>query len=233
MRRMNRIAREIIMRRRRGDSRRGDYDYRDRRGDMDYDSEDYARGGRGGRRDRGDMRDRNDYGDYAQGVRGTGRYGIGGRDYYGDRARRDGHYYDDEEEDFARGGRGRDRRRDYRDYADDEEEFRLTTSDIKEWKKMLKNADGTLGEKFTKEEIESAAEKLGVDYDGYTEKEFCLAANILYSDFGKALKQYIPEEKEAVVYAKMAKAFLEDPDAPEGGEKLAIYYNCIAKQDEE
>ena len=229
---MNSIARNIIMNRRRRDSR-GDYrsDYgrgnysisgeydrrRDRNMDYlrdynDYD-DDYARG---------DRRDRR--GDYAQGVKGTGRYGIGGSRYYGDRMR-DGHY-DEEEEDFARG-----RMRDRRDYAD--ESLRLTKSDIRDWKRSLENADGSLGEHFDKTEIENAAEKVGVRYNGYDENELCLTANVLYSDYGSVLKSYIPPEKEAMVYTKLAKAFLEDPDAPEGWEKLAIYYHCIAKDDEE
>ena len=212
---MNSIARDIIMRRRREDHRR------------DY---------------------RSDYrGDYRQGVKGTGRYGMGGSRYYGD-SRRDGHYEEDERDYRNRNMRDyndyadyndymddyayrRDYRYDYRDYAD--ESMRLSKEDIKEWKKELQNADGTLGEHFDKTQIMSAAEKLGIRYNGYDEKELCLTANVLYSDYCDALKMYVPQEKEAIVYTKMAKAFLEDEDAPEGWEKLAIYYNCIVKSDEE
>lgn len=194
---MNRTAREIIMRRRREDQRRG-YDYGRGRND-------YARGGRGrdyhyeedeeDYRNR-DMRDYNDYGDY--------------RDY----------------NDYRR-----DYRYDYRDYADD---MHLTKSDIKEWKSMLENADGTRGEHFEKRHLLDAADKVGVRYNRYDEDDLCITANALYSDYGDVLKMYIPQDKEAMVYTRLAKAFLEDPDASaKGNEKLAIYYNCIVKGDEE
>ena len=39
-------------------------------------------------------------------------------------------------------------------------------------------------------------------------------------------------EKEADFYIKMAKAFLDDEDAPDGSAKLAMYYFCIADVDE-
>lgn len=213
---MNRTAREIIMnRRRRQDERRGSYDY--------------------------DMRDMRDY---RRGVKGTGRYGIGGSHYYGDRA--DGYYEEDEKDYRNRDMRDyndyadysdyrdyndyrRDYRYGYRDYADD---MRLSKSDIKEWKSMLENADGSKGEHFDKEQILDVAEKMGIRFRDYDENELCLTANILYSDYCDALKMFIPQDKEAVAYTRLAKAFLEDEDAPKGSEKLAIYYNCIAKMDE-
>lgn len=233
---MNSVTRNIIMNRRR--SERGDgYSYWISRY-PDYamkGGDDYARSGRGrDRRDYNDYRDYNENGsrDYKQGVKGTGRYGIGGSQYYGDRAMvRDGHYDEEWEEDNARGRDYRDYRDYGRDYAD--ESIRLSKSEIREWKKMLENADGSLGEHFDKNQILNVAEKIGVHYKGYDETELCLVANVLYSDYGEALKMYIPTEKEAMAYTKMAKAFLEDSDAPEGWEKLAIYYNCIVKDDEE
>ena len=195
---MNKAIRDMIMRRRR--------DSRSRRIDNMRDRRDYY-----------DYRDRRDYDDYydheyhdgRQGVKGTGRYGIGGSHYYGDR--RDYRDYHD-----------------YPDYADDDEEMYLSSSDIKKWKKGLQNTDGTLGERFQKAEIETVAEKMGVKYKGYDETDLCLAANMLYSDYGATLKQYIPQDKEPIVYTKLAKDFLEDPDASvTGGEKLAAYYYCV------
>ena len=59
-------------------------------------------------------------------------------------------------------------------------------------------------------------------------------ANMLYSDYCEVLKPYIAREpeKEADFYIKMAKAFLDDEDAPDGSAKLAMYYFCIADVDE-
>jgi hypothetical protein len=42
----------------------------------------------------------------------------------------------------------------------------------------------------------------------------------------------VSPEKEAYHYAKMAKAWLEDEDGPPPAEKLALYYYCIADEDE-
>ena len=207
---MNGFARRIIMDRR----------MRDR---------DYARGSGRGRNVRY-SRDYADYGDYEdeamydgrQGVKGTGRYGIGGSRYYGrSRDRAGGDYAD---YDYARGG----------DRADYGEEMRLTKHDMMMWKEKMENPDGSYGEHFTSTQIRQAMQSLGVQMNGYNEKELCLAANMLYSDYCDVLKPFIPREKEAVIYVNMARAFLDDPDAAvQGGEKLAAYYYAIVDDDEE
>ena len=200
---------------------------------------DRARRGRGrdrarGRRDyhggeyRGNMEYRGDYDmgdddydydydyemDGRQGVRGTGRYGRGGSMYRGDRARGRRDYYDDGNYDYA------------------DEPMRLTKREMQEWKRSMQNADGSLGEHFNGEQIKGMAEKLGVRYNGYDEKELCMTTNMLYSDYCEAMRSVIPPEKELMAYVKMAKAWLEDEDAPEGGEKLALYFRCIVDSDE-
>ena len=223
---MNEFAKRIIMDRARNDRRSG--------------GSDYARG-RGGRRDNA-RSDRNR--DGRRGVRGTGRYGIGGSMYSGRDRRSNGG------NDYRRGDRAYDdyRSRDYDDYDyeedyadyDDEdyerdyhEKLRLSKSDIREWKSKMQNADGSLGEHFDLQQIMSAAERLGIRFNDYSEKELCITANMLYSDYCEALKAVVPKEKEDLVYTKLAKAFLEDDDAPEGSEKLALYYYCIVCDDEE
>lgn len=155
--------------------------------------------------------------DGKRGVKGTGMYGIGGSRYYGrDRAR--GDYTDDDYDmDYAMW-----------DMADVDSE-RLSRQDLKEWKKHLENADGTLGEKWSKDMILNLAEKEGVRYKDYDEDEFCFVVNMLYSDFCEAVKGTIIPEKCAQHFVKMAKAWLEDDDIPyEGWEKLARYYDYIA-----
>lgn len=214
---MNNTMRRVIMDRRMRDRdyRRGEY-----RGRNDYDMNDYRRNG---------MRDRNDYGrgDYAgydyddeeearydgrQGVKGTGRYGIGGSRYYG--------------RDSAREGM------EYMDYAH-EDSMRLTRRDMMNWKEKMENADGSYGEHFTGGQIRQAVQAMGVEMKGYNEKEMCLTANMLYSDYGEVLRPFIPKEKEAYVYVNLAKAFLEDPDSSvKGGEKLACYYYAMVDDEE-
>ena len=77
-------------------------------------------------------------------------------------------------------------------------------------------------------QAEEAASKLGIRFDEYSEKEFCMAMNMLYSDLCEVCRANVSPEKEAHYYAKMAQAWLEDDDGPPPSEKLALYYYCIA-----
>ena len=218
---MNNTMRRVIM-----DRRMRDRDYRRNGGRSDYGREqyesDYARGmmrGRG-RMDYADYDDDEPMYDGRQGVKGTGRYGIGGSRYYGgsrgDRASGDYGEYD-YARDYAHGG-----------------EMRLGKRDMMMWKERMENPDGSYGEHFTSTQIKQAMQSLGVQMNGYNEKELCLAANMLYSDYSEVLRPFIPREKEAVIYVNRARAFLDDPDAAvQGGEKLAAYYYAIVDDDEE
>lgn len=142
--------------------------------------------------------------DGRQGVRGTGRYGRGGSMYRGRRDRNSG----------------------------EEEEMYLDEEDMKEWKKMLKNADGTMGEHFDKHEVEQAAKSLGIMPQEYTMEDLCMVANMLYSDYCDTFKNIIPKDKEVKYYTKMAEDFLDDKDSSvKGSEKLATYYYCIVSEE--
>lgn len=223
-------------------------DYLERRMRVSRDEE-----GRGRGRDRDYDYDR----DERRGVGGTGPYGMGGRRYYGGRDRADRDYdmnisrgYDDR--DYERGGRdyrdmdyergGRGDYRDYRggdyDYADRDydynmhQEMKLTKEDMHHWKQKMRNEDGTKGEHYEMQQIMHAVEKLGIKMQGFDEKELCLVVNMLYSDYCKVVKKYVPVEKELMFYVDMARAFLEDADGPKPSEKLALYYYCIVDNDE-
>ncbi len=155
------------------------------------------------------------YSDGRRGVKGTGPYGIGGRLHY---PRRDRASYDVNGE--------------YDGYGD--EETRLSKRDMSEWKRNLENADGTIGAHFDAQQIEQAMQTLNIQPRGFDEKALCMTANMLYSDYCDVLKQFIPKEKEVLVYTKLAKAFLIDEDAStQGDEKLAIYYYAIICDDDE
>lgn len=215
---MNSALRRYIINKRRRDRVYRDSNY-DGRGEYraeiygeydDYDRRSYDSRGYG-RRDRA-VYDEEEYDmpDGRRGVKYTGPYGIGGRRHY---PRRDRAGYDE-------------------DYGEDED-LRLTKSEMMKWKESLRNADGSHGEHFSFEQIMQAMQSLGVQTKGYNEKELCLAANMLYSDYCKVFEQFIPRDKEAMVYVKMAKAFFEDPDASvKGSEKLAAYF-CAIVDDEE
>lgn len=220
---MSRYGRDRAMRMR--DSRRGGYDRRMndyRRGERrdyrrGYDEEEYRRDGHLNGEYMGDFEYEEDR---RRGVKGTGPYGIGGRLHDRARSSRDYHY-DEPYDDYY----GYDRA--------SGEELHLTKRDMAEWKRSMVNADGSLGEHFDGQRVKEMAERLGIKYKGYDEKELCLVTNMLYSDYCEALKGVIPPEKELMTYVKLAKAWLEDEDAPEGSEKLALYYYDVILSDEE
>ena len=204
---MNDMAKRILAdRMKRGDRRGGDYEERRSR-DHGVHESDYGEDYRGHTEYRGEVEH-----DGRRGGYNTGR--DHGEDYRGD----------------MRGDYRGDMRGDYRrDYG---EEVKLSRSDMKRWKKMLKNGDGTTGEHFTADQMREVSHQIGARYDEYDEMELCMTANMLYSDLCEALRPLVPKEKEAMVYAKMAKAWLEDDDGPEGSEKLALYFYCIVDGDE-
>lgn len=190
--------------------------------------------------------------DSRQGVKGTGRYGIGGSRYYGRRDRDYGEdYARDYADDYARGGRRdradygedygwdmargrRDRGEDYGDYArgrDYGEPEMFSHKDMETWKSMMRNEDGSRGEHFRKEQCKHAGEQAGVDVEEFGDDIFCLAMNMMYSDYCKVAKKYGVDRPE--YYADLAKAFLRDKDfdgKPE--EKLYLYYKCIVEKDD-
>lgn len=174
--------------------------------------------------------------DGRRGVKGTGPYGIGGRRYYGrDRARSE---YDMPYDDYDRRG-GYDGHYDEDDYCYDYGydygmrdygggEMKLSKRELKRKERELMNADGSPAPHFRDmEQIRKAAEQVGARYDGYDEAEFAFVANMLYSDYCVALRKYITPERELMAYAELAKAWLDDEDAPEGSEKLYLYVTEI------
>ena len=117
----------------------------------------------------------------------------------------------------------------YDDYERHEDmeynDYCLSKHEIHEWMEHLENADGTRGAKFGKEQIVSIARAQGIQFHDFTEDELVMTANMLYSDFCKVMPN-----TDATVYVRMAKAFLEDPDAViRGGEKLAKYYDDFVR----
>lgn len=202
---MNDAVMDLLMDRM--DSRRGGRrDRRDYERDRERDMEDGRRGVRGsGRRDRADYD-----GDERRGVRGSGRRDR--RDY---EDYEDGRDYED----------GEDMRRDRRDYH--HSKLRLTKADMREWKQMMENADGTRGPHYDMQQIMTVADKIGVHFDGFTEPELCMAVNMVYSDHCKSIKKYVQGDKTLEFCVEQAVEFLDDIDGPEAYEKLMLYYHCI------
>lgn len=171
--------------------------------------------------------------DSRRGSRGRGRDSRGGREVSYNISGTSRHPEYDDEEDMRDSGRGRGHERYMEDFEDSRDyhqhhPIKLSKSDMNRWKHMMQNVDGTQGEHFDMEQVMHAAEKLGIRFDSFNEREFCLAMNMIYSDYGRVIHKYCQPDKELIVSAELAKAFLDDPDGPEPSEKLALYFHCIA-----
>lgn len=185
---------------------------------------------------RGDRRDNRDHksgydGNYHEDYRGS----KGNVDFEGSMDfRRDSrsdmrdYNYDMAREDYRDYRDYRDSRdyRDMRDYGDGSK-MRLSKTDVHHWKQMMENEDGTRGPHYDMQQIMQAVEKLGIRFDEYNEREFCMAVNMMYSDYCKVAKRFVAPDKEMMFFAELAKAFLDDADGPEPSEKLALYFHCI------
>lgn len=168
------------------------------------------------------------------------------RDYNEDYARRDRRRDYNDDYDYERRDMEYDRRnnrdyanyydrRDYDDYRRDRRDYgepeMFTHKDMETWKSMMKNEDGTRGEHFRSEEVKRACQQAGIDCEEFGEDVFCLAMNMMYSDYCKVAKKYGVDRPE--YYADLAKAFLRDKDfdgKPE--EKLYLYYKTIVEKDD-
>ena len=117
--------------------------------------------------------------------------------------------------------------RDSRDMRDYRHTPRLSKTDIHHWKQMMENEDGSHGPHYDMQQIMQASDKLGIEFNEFDEKEFCIAVNMMYSDYCKVAKKYVAPDKELAFFAELAKAFLDDEDGPEASEKLALYFHCI------
>ena len=209
-------------------SNSGQYD--SARGDYAYSQQDMARGRR----------------DYESGRQSDMSYG------YPDMRMRDGHYpmnegktyypieamgtfngyYGMPEQDFARGGRDYGYGYPMYDYAGDYGET-LTKEEHEKWqKKMLKEVEEKDKHFFQKEMVSQKARQLGVEMKDFNEDDLLTATLIAYTDHCHTLKPIIGANMD--IYIKLGKDFLVDPDAAiKGGEKLAVYYDCIVEGEDD
>ena len=221
----------------RRDYRGGDYEYDSRRGDRAYSEQDMERGRRDyesmgqsdmAGRDYGDMRDMHHMGrsesyrpieamGYFTGYYGGGEdMARGGRRDYAD-------YNYDMRYDYR--GRGRDYGYDYAgDYGEN-----LTKEELEHWKKkLMKELEEKDKQFFSKENISNKAKQMGIEMKGYNEEELEVATLMVYTDYCKTLGT-----SNMDLYIRLAKDWLEDKDvAVKGGEKLAVYFDCIVEGEE-
>ena len=176
-------------------------------------------------------RDANDYRQMRDGVPDSRdmRGSRGNVDFEGNMDFRDRRDYERDRRDYRDSEDYRRSRGDMSDYRGgrDMHKMRLSKADMRDWKQRMENEDGTFGMHYDMDQIMDAVERLNLKFEEFDEKEFCVAVNMMYSDYCKVAKRFVAPDKELMFFAELAKAFLEDADAPEGSEKLALYYHCI------
>lgn len=112
--------------------------------------------------------------------------------------------------------------------------IKLSPEEMEEWGRKLKNTDGTIGKHYMKNDIIPWAQKMGITFNNYTEDELCMAVNMIYSDYGRRIKQFVSPDKELPFIIGMAQDFLEDMDSSaKGSEKIAKYYYYVADCEED
>ena len=86
----------------------------------------------------------------------------------------------------------------------------------------LQNEDGTVGPHWPLEDIMAVAKSKGVAFDHFNEYDFAYVMNMLYSDYSAVLNGSVDTT------VKMAKAFLDDKDGPDG--KAFLYWKAMRKE---
>lgn len=84
----------------------------------------------------------------------------------------------------------------------------------------MHNADGTIGRHWTVEQTTSVAKSYNIEFNNFNEYDWNYVMNMIYSDYYGAVPN------EVASYVKLAKAFLDDKDAP-NGKAFIYYYNLI------
>ena len=109
------------------------------------------------------------------------------------------------------------------DYGQSDE--RLSEEELEHWCKKLKGQlDDREKQMFSKEMITQKAKQMGKEMKGFSEKELEVATLMTYTDYKKSIGQN-PD-----LAIKLAYDWLTDEDvAVKGGEKLAVYYDCIVE----
>ena len=74
----------------------------------------------------------------------------------------------------------------------------------------LENRDGSKGPHWSASDITNYAKSHGASYRGYNDYDFAYAMNMVYSDYYGIVNDTVD------TYYRLALAFIEDKDAPEG-----------------
>lgn len=107
------------------------------------------------------------------------------------------------------------------------EPMEMDRETAEEWVSSMRNEDSSrpTGGKWTMEELEPMARKMGIEPDTPEFYELYAMTNAMYSDYCAVAKKYNIVSPE--FYVLMAKAWMDDKDAAPG--KTAMYYKCCVR----
>ena len=90
--------------------------------------------------------------------------------------------------------------------------------------------DGITGKKWTIDQTNDVARKLGISFssDTYSQYEFWAVMHMMYYDYHKTLEE--SGISDASIYGKLADDYLDDEDAPKG--KLVNYFFFVEQNRE-
>jgi hypothetical protein len=105
----------------------------------------------------------------------------------------------------------------------------LSEKELDHWcKKLKEQLDEREKQMFSKEAISKHAKTIGRQMEGFTEKELEVATLMIYTDYKHSIGQNLD------LAVRLAFDWLNDKDASvKGGEKLAVYYDCIVEGDDD
>lgn len=145
--------------------------------------------------------------------------------------------YAGSKEDYARGDMGyrnydmRGRDYGYDDYGYPIGDFGQTLSEkeLEHWcEKLKKQLDDQEKQMFHKDIISQKAKSMGMQMQGFGEKELEVATLMVYTDY----KRTIGKNPDMAI--RLAYDWLTDDDvAVKGAEKLAVYYDCIVEGEDD
>ena len=156
--------------------------------------------------------------------------GDGGKERHDKHDRYEDRWEDvDREEEYDRKRKPYDARKGYQrrvrehdqNAADEWEPKKLTKSGAEMWVKHMQNSDGSSGAHWDYNQTEQVRQQKGYKCDPVA---FYAAMNMMYSDYCQAARDIGCNTVD--FYSAMAKAFLEDADAPE--DKIERYAECVA-----
>lgn len=110
-----------------------------------------------------------------------------------------------------------------------EEARHLDRKEMTDWVKDMKNADGSTGAHWSKDQTTSVGKSSGIDFDSGAVSPECwyVALNMMHSDYSPTATKYGLDRPD--FYAALAKDFLFDKDGGGAKAKLEGYYSGVVE----